>query len=424
MECRDVDLMSKGRSVRNSALYVIHHGARYLFPLVVTPYLAHKFGPSYFADFVVWNSCVWTASLFMEYGFFMYAVNQTALSGTQVELQLTLTKIVSSKLVLLPLALIVYAILAVLAGVAERQPIAAGIGVLAVLSYGGSFAWYFQGQERAGTAVFVEALPQVMQFVLIFLLVHSTHDFWIAALLQSLAAVGTIVIASILVSRDNLKWRLRLDGVREAIKSATPIFVERLCLVLYQTAVPLFITAYSIKEQVAFYSVGDKFLQFLGGLSIPVTYALLPAVSRRVASNGGDWKLSLQVVSMVTALTCVLAIASFIGAKFAILRLFGTAYMSAIPVAHCFCFAACLVSYNACIANFILVPASRARILIVTSGTALVLSLSSQAFLLPRFGALGSAVSRSIAEIGIAIMLTIVAGRVISGRQKMISVEI
>jgi O-antigen/teichoic acid export membrane protein len=413
-------MLSK-RSLRNPALYVMHHGARYLFPLIVTPYLAHRFGPSYFADFVIWNSCVWTASLFMEYGFFLYAVSETAVSRSKDELQSTLSKIVSSKLLLLPVALFVYAVLTASTGVAMRQPAAALFGVFAVVSYGGSFAWYFQGQERAGTAIFVEAFPQVIQFVLVFLLVRGAQDVWVAALLQTVAATGTIVTAYAFIVRDRVVWRLALGGVHQAIKGATPFFVERLCLTLYQTATPLFITALSIKEEAAFYSVGDKFLQFLGGLSIPLTYALLPTISRRVASGKADWRLSIKVVSIVSGLTCILALASFIGAKAIILFLFRPAYAAAIPVARCFCFAACFVSYNACLANFILVPGRRARMLIVTSIIALVLSLSSQTILLPRFGALGSAVSRVIAEIGVAIVLTIVAGRVMSGRNQMLA---
>jgi PST family polysaccharide transporter len=406
--------MLKKRSFRNPALYVMHHGARYLFPLVVTPYLAHQFGPSYFADFVIWNSCVWTASLFMEYGFFLYAVSETAVSHTKEDLEGTLSKIISSKLILLPLALSVYAVLTILTGVAIRQPSAALIGAVAVVSYGGSFAWYFQGQERAGTAVLVEAFPQVIQFVFVFLLVRGSQDVWIAALLQTVAAAGTIACASAFIVRDRLPWRFKLDGVGQAIKGATPFFVERLCLTLYQTATPLFITALSVKEQAAFYSVGDKFLQFLGGLSIPLTYALLPGISRRVAAEPRDWSLSLKVVGIVSGITCILAVASFLGAERIILFLFRPAYAAAIPVARCFCFAACFVSYNACLANFILVPARRARILIMTSIIALVLSLCSQGFLLPHFGALGTAMSRGIAEFGVAIVLTIVCWRIVS----------
>jgi O-antigen/teichoic acid export membrane protein len=415
--------MSKKQSLRNPALYLVHHGARYLFPLAVTPFLAHKFGPSYFADFVIWNSCVWTASLFMEYGFFLYAVNETALSGTKDQLQMTLSKIVSAKLCLLPIAITVYAILTVATGLVDRQPVAALIGAIAVVSYGGSFAWYFQGQERAATAVLVEAVPQCLQFVLVFLTIRGPTDVWIAALLQCAAAAGTIVIASIMVARDRLAWDLSLKGVGQAIKGGTPFFVERLCLTLYQTATPLFIAAFAVKEQAAYYSVGDKFLQFLGGLSIPLTYALLPNISRRVAAENANWGLSIRVVTIVSVSTCLLALASFLGAKWIILLLFRAEYAAAIPVARCFCFAACLVSYNACIANFILVPGGRSRVLIATSISALVLSLGSQVVLLPRYGALGSAVSRAIAEIGVAIILTLVATRLIAGREPKLGIQ-
>jgi O-antigen/teichoic acid export membrane protein len=271
--------------------------------------------------------------------------------------------------------------------------------------------------------VLVEAVPQCLQFVLVFLTIRGPTDVWIAALLQCAAAAGTIVIASIMVARDRLAWDLSLKGVGQAIKGGTPFFVERLCLTLYQTATPLFIAAFAVKEQAAYYSVGDKFLQFLGGLSIPLTYALLPNISRRVAAENANWGLSIRVVTIVSVSTCLLALASFLGAKWIILLLFRAEYAAAIPVARCFCFAACLVSYNACIANFILVPGGRSRVLIATSISALVLSLGSQVVLLPRYGALGSAVSRAIAEIGVAIILTLVATRLIAGREPKLGIQ-
>ena len=413
--------LPRGKALRNPALYVMHHGARYLFPLVLTPYLARQFGPSYFADFVIWNSCVWTASLFMEYGFFLYAVNQTALARDPDQMGRTLSTIVSAKLSLLPLALVVYALLVGSLGIASRQPAATAVGVIAVVSYGASFAWYFQGNERAATAVSVEAFPQVIQFMLVFLLVRGEKEVWVAALLQTLAGAATVTIAMMLIVRDRLRLSLSLKSALNAIKSATPFFIERFCLTIYQTATPLFIGIFSFREQAAFYNVGDKFLQFLGGLSIPLSYAFLPIISKKLDRNASDWNYSITLVVFATATTAILAISSALCARFVITLLFKKDYVAAVPIAQCLCVAACFVSYNTSIANFVLIPGKRAKFLIMTSLTALTLSLSSQVLLLPTLGAVGSAVSRTVAELGVAIILTFVAFCIISGKPRLIA---
>src|SRR4051794_17856032 len=95
--------------LRNLALYLGHYGIRFIFPLVATPFLAHVLGRGGFADFAIINSCVWTSTVFMEFGFYLYGVSQVGAAGDDEDaLRKVVSTIAWAKLALAPAALAVY----------------------------------------------------------------------------------------------------------------------------------------------------------------------------------------------------------------------------------------------------------------------------------------------------------------------------
>jgi O-antigen/teichoic acid export membrane protein len=390
--------MSKGRATRNFISYFLYNGARYIFPLVLTPFLARMLKTDAYGDLILWNSCVWTASMVMEFGFYIYGVNRVALTQSQPELAKAASSIVSAKLLLAPLAIAGYAIATVYVGLAAREPLPTLFGFIAMIAYGSSFAWLLQGLERGGLAVSVEAAPQVIQFALTVLLVRGPSDLWVATLLQALCALLVASSGFYLARRLDIRFSLRMTAAIEAIRQAFPYFIERLCFTAYSTATPILIAAFSSQAQVAWYGIGDKVNTFLVSACIPLTQTALPIVTRRVAVGRSDWSLSLKLLAGATTFTLLLAVISYMTLDYVIRTLFSPMYAAAIPVAQLFCLTAVFMSAQSSIANFIIVPGGRASVLIRSSVGALVVGVGLQMLLVPRLGAIGAVLARTIAE--------------------------
>ena len=405
--------MLGSKTQRNFFVYLLHHGARYLLPLILTPFLARMLRPDQFGDFVVWNACVWTSSLLMEFGFYVYAVNRTAVAKDVDTLRATVSTIVNAKLMLAPAAVTVYALATFGLGFASRQPAATVLGLFAVLSYGGSFAWYFQGRERGTTAVLVEAIPQVMQLALVLAFVRNPADLWMAVLFQTLAGMFALGASVVVVWHDDMLLAGKPRDGAKAIVEAMPFFVERCSYTIYSTAAPIIISLLTTREEAAFYGIGDKVGVFLIGFSIPLTQAMAPVVVRRLSVNTMDWALSLRLVILATAFTGSIALLVFFTIEPVLVWFFGESYRPAVAVARWFCVSSVLMAYQLTLSRFVIIPGGGARILMITSGIALAVSLSLQFLLVPSMGAAGSAIGRTVAEFSMGAILTVAAWRFI-----------
>ena len=57
------------KASKNLLMYAAYQALRYVAPIVLTPFLAHALLRKQFADLVILNSCIWTSTVFMEFGF-------------------------------------------------------------------------------------------------------------------------------------------------------------------------------------------------------------------------------------------------------------------------------------------------------------------------------------------------------------------
>jgi len=404
--------------LKNFILYGMYQAMRLGFPLVATPFLAHVLARDTFSDFAVLNSCIWTSTVFMEFGFYLYGVSRTAAADGKAELAEVVSSIATAKLLLAPLALAVYAALAVSTGVAAREPAATMLGLVGALGYGASFAWYFQGRQRGLTAVLTEAAPQMVQFALLLSLVRSPHDLWLVFALQAIPPLASLTYALVSVRREGLIGKVSWDRLAATLKGAAPFFVERFCYSTYTAVMPSLILLLSTKAEVAYYSIGDRFGTLIVTMSAPLAQAAMPRMAKAVGGPDGGWRLSLRLVALqVTAIT------TFAGLIFAVTgvvigKFFSADFAPAVGVARTFCVTACFAGGGFALSKFVLIPRDRARVMIWSSSTALVLGLAAQFVLTPRWGAQGAAFGRLISEATVALVLTAAAVRLHQAEQR------
>lgn len=392
--------------LRNLLLYGSYNAIRFVFPLVVTPFLAHVLARGAFADFAIINSCVWTSTVFMEFGFYLYGVAKTAAaSDDKAELADVVSSIAASKLLLAPLATLVYLGLTLGTGVFSREPAAALLGLVSALGYGGSFAWYFQGRQRGFFAVLNEAIPQAVQFTLLLLLVRSPSQLWLVFVLQAIPPLSSLSVALLTIGREGLLRPPNLATVRQALGKASPYFVERFCFTTYTSIVPSLIALLSTKAAVADYSVGDKFGTLVVSLVGPLTQAAMPRVAKAVTGPDGGWKLSMGLVALLLGASIAMALVMGVAADAIIHRFFSSDFSGAVTVARIFCVSASVSALSYGLSNFVLIPRDHVRVMFWSSGLALVFGLAAQLALAPRWGAAGAAMGRLVAEVTVASVL-------------------
>ena len=399
------------KTSKNLVMYALYQGLRYVAPIILTPFLADSLTKQRFSDLVILNSCIWTSTVFMEFGFYLYGVSKTAAAVDDEELSRTLTAITGGKLALIPVALIAYIGLAAWAGLLVRNPQIVAIGALSAIGYGASFAWFFQGQQRGGTAVLTEAVPQLLYYALVLSLVRGPQDLWLAVSAQTIPPLASLALALTLVSRTGLLRRFRWSEIRFVLGEAFPYFVERFCFTLYTAIAPTLIAALSTPSEASYYSIGDRVGIFLATVPTPLFQAAIPFVAKAVRREKGTWRLSLGLAAAVTAVVGLLAIASFMGAGLVITRFFSRDFQPSILVARLFCINSVISVLGMSLANFVIIPRNAAKIMTVSSSIALVVGIAAQLMLVPRYGAIGAVLSRGTSETIVTLILGITAFR-------------
>ena len=119
----DIAMIVGSKTKRNFTFFVTFHVARYVFPVLVTPFLAHYLLKDGYGRYVIINSSAWTSAIFMEFGFYLYGIARVAASDHD-QLSREVSAIISSKLALLPVCVAAYITLTSISGVLFSNPIA------------------------------------------------------------------------------------------------------------------------------------------------------------------------------------------------------------------------------------------------------------------------------------------------------------
>jgi PST family polysaccharide transporter len=373
--------------------------------LIVTPFLARVLMKDGFGHYVVINSCVWTSSVFMEYGFYLYGITRVASSESSDHIGREASAIVSGKIALTPICVTIYFLLAWVSGVLTTAPYASILGCISALAYGGSFAWYFQGRQQGGTAVALEGVPQVLQLILFLLLIRTPSDLWLALLIQALAPIGSVAASLAIIRRRGIRLMFSLSGVRDSLHGAKPYFVERLCFTFYTAINPVMVAVLASVQEAALYSIGDKVGIFLAGLALPVSQTMMPVLTQLTKRDGSAWRVPLLVVGGTVVFCGGAALFVFIFVGYAFGLVFSPSYAASVPVARVFCVAAAFSCLSMSLANFIIIPRGAAKLMMWSSLAGLIVSLLVQVAIVPHFGAIGAAWARAAAGIASSIIL-------------------
>lgn len=393
------------KTTKNLVMYFTYQALRYCAPIILTPFLARTLTKGGFSDLVILNSCIWTSTVFMEFGFYLYGVSKTSIAADREELSRTVTAITVSKSMLVPVALIAYVALAAWSGLLFRNPQIVMVGALSAIGYGGSFAWFFQGQQRGGVAVLTEAIPQIVYYVLILSFVRSPRDLFFAALVQAIPPVASLGVSLTLISRAKHFGRPNWVATKRVFGEAFPYFVERFCFTLYTAIAPTLVAALSTPAEASYYSIGDRVGIFLGTIPLPLFQAAVPLVAKAFHKDKESWRLPLSLVASVTAVVAAISSLTFLSIGWVISRFFSHEFQPSIVVAKLFCINSIVSVLGMSLANFVIIPRNAARIMTVSSSIAMLVGIAAQCLLVPHYGAVGAVLSRITSESIVALIL-------------------
>jgi len=256
-------------------------------------------------------------------------------------------------------------------------------------------SWYFMGVEEMRAIAVRNLFAKVVGLTLTFALVRGERDLPIYAWVVAGSVVSGNLYTFVLAMRS---VRFRLRGPRETfagIKGAWGIFIPQLVMVLYGNADRLFIGYFSLPAELAVYDQGMKVVTIL----IAFTFSLRPIMIARLSmpdsvlttqEKGAQYVRLFAIIGFIAHYLCFGVIGAssrfvpwFFGSKF--LELGSVLPVLAVILVVC--------SYGDVMINQIMVALGRERQILVVLLIMFVAAFSCYALLIPRYGAMGAALS-------------------------------
>jgi PST family polysaccharide transporter len=306
-----------GRSVYRSesflgsvtSIYLLY-GLNYLFPLLVAPLLAARYGVSKWGTIAVELSLGQIAATLVDYGFSVSAVRDCALCSRLDESKLLYWQVSSAKLSLAILLVSVF--LGVLAfGSSMRSgALTPLLALLWGIVQGFSPGWYFQATGRFRQYVSIEGGAKLL-LALALLSIRPQGN-------ENLFVISAFLVASLLSFAINTALTIGLLGLpvlsfsmaASGLRKGFPMFAFRGLATLYTTVNVPFVGYLLGSGPAGTYALVERLVRGIQGLVGPLGQVLLPRMSRLVhtevrAARTQMLGITICCVSLASAFTLI-----------------------------------------------------------------------------------------------------------------------
>jgi O-antigen/teichoic acid export membrane protein len=400
---------------RNTLALVALQVVNVLLPMATLPYLFRVLGPEQFGVYSLAQAVLLQGVILTDFGFNLSATQRVAQAqNDRVHVGRIYWSVQAAKLVLGLLGAVLlaaavwlvptfHAIWPVLLG---GSPI-----ILAAILFP---QWLFQGLERMSVITACSVSARVAALPLVFLLVDSPDDAWLAALVAASGPCAAGLAALVVIHRQGLAPRppLGMRDVRSALRDGWPLFVSSAAINLYTTMTPVLLGLLSSTQAVGVFSAADRLRQAVQALLTPLAHAAFPRISARMSEDTtAGMALVRRLLWLQGGLTLGASVLLWITAPRVVMLLAGSSFEEAVAVLRILAAVPFIVGLSNVLGIQTMLPLGLKRafslIVIVSS----LVNLGLLGLLSPRWGAQGAALAILATESIVLILMALVLWR-------------
>lgn len=387
----------------NITANLINQVSTALFPLVTFPYVSRVLQPEGLGRVNFAAAIVHYFAMLAALGIPLYGVREsakrredkTALSTLAVEL-------FSLNAIMTAMVLLAFGAFMLLSRKASSDPTLFWICALPMLLTPLGFNWLFGGLEEYVYIMLRTLVIRVLVLVAIFLFVRTHEDFRIYALIAALNAMGASVLNVVFVRRHisvrRVDWR-RVNVWRH-VRPALLTFSLRSVVSIY-TSLNIVMLGYMTDDtQVGYYSAANRAVKVVVMLVTSMGVVLLPRVSYYIEAEKLDEYrvLMTKVLRLITFVSFPAATGLIVLANPLMLLLSGRAFEPAVPLLQIMGLDILWISLGNFVGYQVLYSQGKEKLLLYSVVFGALCNLGLNLLLIPRWHAVGAALSTLVAE--------------------------
>lgn len=303
-------------------------------PLAVYPYLIRVLGSEIYGVIVYAQAILGYFQILVNFGFNVSATKDISLNRNNKN---KLIEIVSSVLIIKGILFIVT--ICFLSILISFIPQGSNYKLLFYLSlwlclYDLIFpVWYFQGVERMKYITYFTIISRSLFVVLIFIFVKSSAHYLRVPLINGTGAlIAGIISLWFILKVDKISFKIQsFRTLKKYFLKSIPLFVSGISVKLFVDANKIIIGSLLGMNEVAYYDLAEKIVNFLKTPQLIVSQVIFPKVSKNPESVFLKKMLRISLV-----IACILVCAIQIFATKLIFLLGGESMMPAVPLLRIF----------------------------------------------------------------------------------------
>lgn len=403
------------RLLKNLISLTVLQVANYVLPLATVPYLVRVLGPEKYGLISFAQALIQYFILFTDYGFNLSATSQISIYRDDNK---KVSQIFSAVMYIKIFFTICSALLLLmLISFFTKFRVDYHLYWLTFGMVIGNVifpVWYFQGIERMSYISMLNIIAKVLFTAAIFIFVRYQSDFWLVPLFNSLGFIITGIISIYLVFH---KFKIRLsivtwDVILQELKNSWHIFISNLSISLFNNTNTFLLGLFFNNIIVGYFSAGEKIIKAISAISVPISQAIYPYVSKLAQQSKEQTMRFLRKITLyIGSLMLLLTLGLFCGADILVKYILGPQYINSIQVIRIMSVLPVSIFLNNIFGTQIMLNFNMKQAFSRIFISAGIINLIMVLFLSPIFKHIGVAFAISITEFYVWVMMYVYISR-------------
>jgi len=274
---------TRRRLIENFLSLSVLQIANYILPLITLPYLVRVLGPEKFGLIAFSQAFIGYFMILTDYGFDLSATRDISINRENKEkVSEIFSSVMTIKLALMIISLILMSIIIFSFEKFRKDWIVYYLTFGMVVGQVLFPVWFFQGMEKMKYITFLNILAKVIFTVAIFVFVKKASDYLYVPILNSLGFIIAGILGLWIVFKD-FEVSFKVVGLKELkrqLKEGWYIFISEISSDIYGRGTTIILGLVSNNTIVGYYSVAERVMKAVAGLSQPFAQALYPYIIR------------------------------------------------------------------------------------------------------------------------------------------------
>jgi PST family polysaccharide transporter len=324
------------RVVGNAASLISMQAAGYVLPLITVPYLLRVLGPEYFGLIAFSQAVMAYFATLNDYGFNLSATRELAICRDDRILKSELYSSVMA--IKFTLCLISLSTLILLIHYVPRFHANSAVFYASFLSVVGNMlfpAWFFQGIEKLYWISAVNLVASIAFTLAIFIFVHSSSNFVMAAVIQASGRLlaGVLGVVILFASEDIKLCRPTVAQMRAKFVDGWHLFLSQISVSLFISSITVVLGFMRGMAEVGYFSAANKILSAGQAVMGAIGQSMYPHVCSLAArSRAAAIDYLRKAMLIIGGISMVGGVLMLVLAVPIVHLVMGAKYMAAVPV--------------------------------------------------------------------------------------------